>query len=111
VNLVPVAPTSPFRPAYSRQEIQNLNRQKREKLGTLENTMRQLLIEQAVALTRVPATEKIALVVSLFNFNWEDTTDLPSQVVMQATRQALLDLQRTHAGAEAQGRAIEVREF
>lgn len=111
VNLVPVAPISPFRPAYSQQEIQNLNRQKREKLGALETNMRQLLIEQGAALTQVPSAEKIAIVVSLFNFNWEDTAGLPSQIVMQATRQALLELQRTHAGAEAQERAIEVREF
>ena len=102
VNLVPVAGLSPFRPAYSPQEIQNLNRQKREKLGVLKTGLRQLLVEQAPGLVQVPPNEKIAIVVTLFNYNWEDTTHLPSQIVMQATRQALLDLQSRHAGAEAQ---------
>jgi hypothetical protein len=111
VNLVPVAALSPFRPAYTAQEIQSLNHQKREKLSVLEASMRQLLIGEAAAVTQIPASEKIAIVVTLFNFNWEDTTGLPSQIVMQAARQALLDLQRAHAGTDAQERAIEVREF
>lgn len=115
VNLVPVANVSPFRPAYSPQEIQKLNREKREKLGSLKATLRQLLVDQAAQLSQVPATEKVAIVVTLFNYHWEDTSGLPSQVVMQATRQALLDLHARRAGpggaAEAQERAIETKEF
>ena len=109
VNLVPVANISPFRPAYTPQEIQNLNRQKREKLGALKAGARQLLAEQAAALTQVPANEKIAIVITLFNFNWEDTTNLPSQVVLQGQKQALLDARR--GGAEAIDRVIEARDF
>jgi hypothetical protein len=99
VNLAPVAGLSPFRPAYTPQEIQGLNKQKREKLSALKAGMRQLLIEQ------------VAIAVTLFNFRWEDTTGLPSQVVMQSTKQALLDLQARRAGPEAQERAIEGTEF
>ena len=111
VNLVPVAGISPFRPAYSVQEIKALNQQKREKLASLKAAIRQLLVEQAGALTLVPPAEKIAIVVTLFNFNWEDTTGLPSQIVMQASRQTLLDLQARRAGPDAQERAIEVKDF
>ncbi len=111
VNLVPVAGLSPFRPAYSPQEIRNLNRQKREKLSALKTGLRQLLMEEAPALPQVPPGEKVAIVVTLFNYNWEDTSGLPSQIVMQAARQTLLDLLARRAGAEAQERAIEVTEF
>ncbi|MBI3693712.1 MAG: hypothetical protein HY238_02570 [Acidobacteria bacterium] len=111
VNLVPVAAISPFRPPYSPPEIKTLNQQKREKLASLRAAIRQLLIEQAGVLTLVPPAEKIAIVVTLFNFSWEDTTGLPSQVVMQASRQTLLDLQARRAGPDAQERAIEVRDF
>ncbi len=111
VNLAPVAGLSPFRPAYTPQEIQGLNKQKREKLSALKAGMRQLLMEQAAALPQVPPNEKIAIAVTLFNFRWEDTTGLPSQVVMQSTKQALLDLQARRAGPEAQERAIEGAEF
>lgn len=109
VNLVPVAGLSPFRPAYSAKEIHDLNQQKREKLAVLKTGLRQLLVEQGAALAQVPAAEKIALVVTLFNYNWENTTGLPSQIVMQAPRQSLLDLRQ--ATADVQQRAIEVSEF
>lgn len=111
VNLVPVAGLSPFRPAYTPKEIQDLNRQKREKLAVLKTGLRQLLMEETATLPHVPAAEKVAIVVSLFNYNWEDTVGLPSQIVMQATRQALLDLQAKHAPADAQERTIESSEF
>jgi hypothetical protein len=111
VNLVPVAGLSPFRPAYSRQEIQKLNQDKRVKLGELRGQLRQLLVEQGAALTRLPPGEKVAIVVTLFNFNWEDVTGLPSQIVMQATRQTLADLQTRRSGAAAVTAALEVKEF
>jgi len=44
-------------------------------------------------MSRVPVTEKVALIISLFHHTWEDTTGLPSQLVMQAQRQILLDHQ------------------
>ncbi len=111
VNLVPVAGVSPFRPPYTPQEIQALNKQKREKLGVLKANLRQLLVDQAAALSLIPPAEKIAMVVTLFNYNWENTEGLPSQVVMQATRQALLDLHSHHAQPDAQERAVDVKEF
>lgn len=111
VNLVPVAGLSPFRPAYTPQEIQNLNRQKREKIGTLRAGLRPLLAEQAAGLSQIPPGEKVALIVSLFNFHWEDTTGLPAQIVLQATRQALVDLQARRAGTPDLERTIDMKEF
>lgn len=109
VNLAPVANISPFRPAYSAPEIQALNRQKREKLGLLKAGLRELLAEQAAALTQVPPQEKIAVVVNLFNFHWEDTTSLAFQVVMQGTRQALIEARQ--GGPAALERVIDVKDF
>jgi hypothetical protein len=111
VNLVPVAGISPFRPAYTPQEIQNINRQKREKLGALRAGLRPLLVDQAAGLAHVPPGEKVALIVTLFNHHWEDTTGLPSQIVLQATRQDLLNLAARRAGPADLERAIEMREF
>ena len=111
VNLAPVANISPFRPAYTPKEIQDLNRQKREKLGLLKTGLRQILLDQAAALSQLPAQEKVAVVVSLFNFHWENTSGLPTQLVLQASRQALLEVQAKRGGPEALDRAIETREF
>ena len=102
---------SPFRPAYSRPEIQNLNQQKRAKLADLRSQLRQVLVDQGAVLTRIPPTEKVAIVVTLFNFNWEDTTGLPSQIVLQATRQSLAELHVRKAAPEALAAAIEMKEF
>jgi hypothetical protein len=111
VNLVPVAGISPFRPAYTPPEIQDINRRKREKLGTLRAALRPLLVDQAAGLGQVPPNEKVALIVSLFNHRWEDTTGLPSQIVLQATRQSLLDLGARRANGADLERAIEMRDF
>jgi hypothetical protein len=111
VNLVPVAGVSPFRPAYSRPEIQNLNQQKRAKLAELRTQLRQVLVDQGAALTRIPPTEKVAIVVTLFNFTWEDTNGLPSQIVLQATRQSLAELHVRKAAPDAIAAAIEMKEF
>jgi hypothetical protein len=111
VNLVPVAGVSPFRPAYTPQEIQNLNRQKREKIGTLRAGLRPLLAEQAAGLAQIPPGEKVALIVTLFNFHWEDPTGLPSQIVLQATRQTLLEVQARRGGPAELERAIDLKEF
>ena len=111
VNLVPVAGLSPFRPAYTPQEMQNLNRQKREKIGTLRAGLRPLLVEQAAGLAQIPTGEKVALIVTLFNFHWEDTTGLPSQIVLQATRQDLINLKARSAAPPELERVIEMKEF
>jgi hypothetical protein len=111
VNLVPVAGVSPFRPAYTAQEIQNINRQKREKLGALRAGLRPLLVDQAASLSHLPAGEKVALIVTLFNHHWEDTTGLPSQIVLQAARQDLLNLAARRASAQELEKAIDLKEF
>ena len=111
LNLVPRANLSPFRPPYTPQEIKDLNREKRDKLGVLRTGFRQLLVDQGAGLGPVPASEKVAIVVTLFNYNWEDTTGLPSQVIFQAARQSLVDLQARRGQPDALDRAIEVKEF
>ncbi len=109
VNLVPTANISPFRPAYTKQEIQNLNRQKRDKLADLRSGVRRLLAEQAASLAHVQPAEKIAIVVTLFHFNWEDTAGVPSQLVLQGQKQALLEAARS--GPQELERVIEAKEF
>jgi hypothetical protein len=52
--------------------------------------MLDLLAKSAAQLRDVPDNEEIALGVTLFYWHWEDRTDLPDQVVMHATKKALL---------------------
>jgi hypothetical protein len=91
VNLVANAAISPFRPAFTKQEVAKLRQKKHDRVIVLKEHMRNALIGAAASLDGVPPTEQIVLGVSLFYFNWEDRTGLPTQVVMQAPKKALLE--------------------
>ena len=92
VSLVPVSNLSPFlRP--TEEDKTQLNLSKRQRVEDLEIRARTVLVEEGARLTRVPVKEKVALIISLFHYSWEDVTGLPSQLVMQARRQVLIDRQ------------------
>jgi hypothetical protein len=90
LNLVPMGDVSPFQKAYSAEQKRQLNVRKRQRLEDLTEQAREMLVEAAKQLDVVPEGEKVALAVTLFHYNWEDVTDLPSQLVVQAPRGALL---------------------
>ena len=91
VNVVPMANVSPFRPAYSEDELKSLNEKKRAGVEQLEKIGLDLLAETAASLGAIPPDEHVALVIALFHFTWEDAAGLPSQLVLQARRSLLLD--------------------
>jgi hypothetical protein len=59
--------------------------------------MRAALISAATDLRSVPPNENIVFAVTLFSYFWEDTNGLPTQIVMQATRQQLVTRQAADA--------------
>jgi hypothetical protein len=90
LNLVPMGDISPFQKAYSAEQKRQLNIRKRQRLEDLTEQARLMLVDAAKQLNVVPEGEKVALAVTLFHYNWEDVTDLPAQLVVQAPRKALL---------------------
>jgi hypothetical protein len=90
LNLAPMANVSPFQKAYNDEQKGQLNIRKRQRLEDLTEQAREMLVEAAKQLSVVPENEKVALAVTLFHYNWEDLTDLPAQIVVQAPRSALL---------------------
>ncbi|MDA0207236.1 MAG: hypothetical protein O3A53_19700 [Acidobacteria bacterium] len=89
VNIAPVGNINPFRRSYSGEEIGQINIRKRQRMETLEQRTRELLVELSGSITGLPANEKIAIAVSLFHFAWEDLTQLPKQMVMAAAKSVL----------------------
>jgi hypothetical protein len=89
VNIAPVGNISPFRRSYSDEEIRQINIRKRQRIETLEQRTRELLVELSGSIPGLPANEKIAIAVSLFHFTWEDLTELPKQMVMAAAKSVL----------------------
>jgi len=90
------------------KEILTATRKKKlERLPILKDAMRAQLASAAVSLEKLPVDEKVVLGISIFRRSWEDSTGLPAQIVMQATRKELLAA-RSVAAIEA---VIRTQEF
>ena len=111
VNVVPMANLSPFKPSYTEQELRQLNQRKRDRLRELEELGAGILVGEAGKLEAIPEGEQIALMISLFHFTWEDTGDLPAQIVIQAPRRALLDRQAGRISEQELAKRLTVRRF
>ena len=112
VNLYPMRFIFPFAPnPYSEKELKTEREQKGQRLKELQYKLRQLLLAQSGALTRLGAEENLAVVIHLFNSR--PYPEIPSQVVLQAQRKALLELQdQGHKPEPAElARVISLRQF
>jgi len=92
VNLVVGPAISPFRPALTKEQIAKLRLKKLARLPVLKRQMKDALGALAASLDTVPPSEQIVLGVSLYYRSFEQRADLPGQILMQARRQALLDV-------------------
>jgi len=90
MNLMASAAANPFRPAFTKDDIEQIRRKKIDRLPMLREQIRTALIGAAASLDQVPENEQVVLGIVLFYFKWEDTSGLPSQLVMQAPRKALV---------------------
>ncbi len=111
VNLLPVPNLGPFSGGMSEKDKASLNLRKRQRLEDLEIRARTILVEEGPRLSEVPATEKVALVISLLHYSWEDVSGLPSQLVMQAQRQLLIDHQAGRVDLPALKKQLESAYF
>ena len=93
VNLAPGGGVTPFRQVVPKETPEKVRLAKLDRLPKLKQKMREMLVASAGMLDAVPANEKIALGVSLFHHPGEITTGLPAQILMEAPRGALVELQ------------------
>ena len=111
VNVVPMPNLSPFRPAYSEDDLDVLNARKQAGVKRLEEIGLEMLAETAGILGAIPPDEQVALVIALFYFSWEDTSGLPSQLVLQAPRSLLLDRAAGRLSQTELARQVKIRRF
>jgi len=102
VDLIMVPGISPFHQKITAEERPRFRARKLAALPKLKEAMKASLIAAATDLRAVPPNENMVFGMTLFYFVGEDTTGLPSQVVMQATRQQLIS---------GQAAAIKVQEY
>ena len=76
---------------YTPEELKKARDKKAQRIQEIRRTLSSLLLENADGLNSLPADGKIAIVVHLFNLPSELHDDLPTQVVLETSRQSLMD--------------------
>ena len=109
VELAPSAAPNPFRPAFTKEDIQRLRERKTVRISHVKESMRNQLVNFAAALDTIPLNQNIALAVTIPYYRWENSEGMPRQIVMIAPRKALLDAKA--GNSNALGAAIKIQEF
>lgn len=109
VNLLAAQFPMPFGHEYTREQRARFREKKLQRIATLKETMQQTLIDAAGILSSLPPEQSVVFGVSIFRWKWEDTAGLPSQIIMQAPRRALL--QAKAGRAEALKGALKVEQI
>ncbi|MBZ5609664.1 MAG: hypothetical protein LAP38_15495 [Acidobacteriia bacterium] len=91
LNLAPGAGISPFHPKVTPDEVKRIHDKKVARIAQLKETMADMLVGSAKSLDAMPADEQVTLGISLFYWNWENSSGLPGQIVMHAPRRVLLE--------------------
>lgn len=92
VNLVVTAIT-PFRPQLSPEQLEKLRQKKLARLADVRKVMRDTMISTATMLKAMPAEEQVVVGLTFFHRPFENTQDLPGQIVMQAPKRVLVDFE------------------
>jgi hypothetical protein len=88
VSLVRTPGIMPGRPKIPPAMAARVRTLKVERLPLLKAAMTEMMGNMASAFSQIPASQQLVLVVRLWYAPWEDTTGMPAQVVMRATRAA-----------------------
>ena len=111
INLAEGPGLSPFRQQLAESERAALRKKKLDRLPVLRTAMREMLVGAAGVMDPVPPTEMLVLSVSLLHMPHEDTTGLPTQIVMQAERRTLLGFLTAKADKALLEAGIQVRVY
>jgi hypothetical protein len=108
VNLAPGLNTTPFHPKITADDVSRTHQKKTERMAALRSSMQDLLVKSASQLRDLPENEEVALAVVLFYWHWEDRSGLPDQVVIHASKKALLAAGKDKSALAA---AIRIDEY
>jgi len=87
--VVPGAPALFNRPPTPEEKAQ-IHARKVEQLRVLEKIMRDTVTSLAQSLDIMPETDRVAMAVRLLYRPWEDTNNLPTQILMTADRKSAM---------------------
>jgi len=112
VSLVFTPTPNPFRD-FTKKDVADIHQKKLQQIPVLKEKMRDMLLTMAASssLDSVRPSEQMVCGVTLYYYKWEDQSGLPSQIVMQAEKQKLLDVQNGRAARGDLDSIVKVQEF
>jgi hypothetical protein len=91
VSLIITPQVNPFRQQITKEEATRVHQRKVARLPLLKQAMADMMKSSAMTLIQIPDGQQIVLAVRLLYLPWEDTTGLPAQVLMSASRREVLN--------------------
>ena len=91
ISLIVTPSINPFRREITKEEAARVHQRKLARLPLLKQAMAEMMKHSATALMQIPDSQQIVLAVRLLYLPYEDTTGLPAQVTMSATRREALN--------------------
>lgn len=94
----------------SPEQIQTHHRKVLERLPVLRERMKLTLFDGASHFEGLDDNDRLAVAVTVYHFLWEETTEIPSLIVIQGTKKALLEA-RTKTVEQGRDRAVQMKEM
>jgi hypothetical protein len=90
VSLIITPNVNPFHLQMTDAEKEKVHQRKVARLPMLRQLMREVWRDSAAALISIPENQQVVISVRLLYLRWEDTRDLPGEIVMKGARRAAL---------------------
>jgi hypothetical protein len=91
MSLIITPRVSPFHLEITKEEVATVHRRKSARLPLLKQAMADMMKNSAMAMIQIPDSQQIVVAVRLLYLPYEDTTGLPAQVLMSASRRDILN--------------------
>jgi len=88
LDLIESPRPNPFRQQIGPQEAAAVRQRKLQNLAALRKSLHDLWADAASLLGSIPDTDEIVVAVRLLYQPWEDTSGMPSQIVVKGTRKS-----------------------
>ena len=108
LSVAPGPGPSPFLPPLTRQTIFAHKKVVLERIPKLRALLKTELLDDVSMFPNLPDTERFGIAVTIYHISWEDTADVPTQIVVQGTKKALT---AGHANPAMRDQAIEMRDM
>ena len=88
LDLIQSPRPNPFRQQIGPEEAAAVRQRKLQNLALLRKSLRDLWADAASLLSSIPDTDQVVVAVRLLYQPWEDTSGMPSQIVLKGLRKA-----------------------